>query len=127
MIGAPAPPATESSGAELRVPLIGVDGPELDACGTIGRITGLEKERLTELPVKAAPSAEAARTDILHQADLVWLCEADGEWQGIVYATGEFQDLGDCRVSIPVPTPLQYSGPCSSGWISGHYIHIVTG
>ena len=40
--------------------------------------------------------------DKLPLSTLVWLCEADEDWQGIVYPTGNNQELGDCRVSSSV-------------------------
>ena len=57
---------------------------------------------------------------------LVWLCEGEGPWQGIVYAP-QGKDFGECLVSNPVARPEPYSGPCRFGWVDGHYIQLTAG
>lgn len=106
---------------------MGRDGPDLDACGGIGRVSGLNPEGDNFLSVRAAPALRAKETDRLHTATLVWLCDVDGDWQGIVYASGAFQELGDCRVSSPVAEPHAYDGPCKSGWVAAKYLSLVAG
>lgn len=111
-----------------QIPLIGSDGPQLDACGGVGRVATLD----THLPVRERPDQYAQEKDRLPPATLVWLCDKnDGEngedWQGIVYPTGEHQDLGDCRVSSPVAAPEPYKGPCRSGWVLARNLRLVAG
>ena len=104
-------------------PMIGLDGPDLDACGGIGSIKRLEPD----LAVFERPEDYAREKDRLPAGTLVWLCQGRGAWQGVVYATGEFQDLGDCRVSSPIATPRVYDGPCASGWVVASSINLVAG
>jgi len=110
-----------------QVPLIGNEGPDLDACIGIGRVSTLEPD----LAVREQPGDYARQKDRLPHSTLVWLCEKGGgengeDWQGIVYPSGEYQDLGDCRVSSPVPEPRPYAGPCRFGWVIARDIRLVT-
>lgn len=115
-------PAQVAASEQEQVPRIGLDGPELDACGGIGSVTHFEPE----IAVLEAPDAYAREKDRLPIRSLVWLCEAVGDYQGIVYATGEFQDLGDCRVSRPIATPQAYNGPCAHGWVMALNLSLVS-
>lgn len=109
--------------ATPRVPMVGGDGPETDACGGIGRVFTLEDV----LEVREEPDQYARRKGELPPRTLVWLCEGQGEWQGIVYPTGDFQDMGDCRVSTPVAAPRSYDGPCQHGWVMARNLQLVAG
>ena len=121
-VAGPPAPAMEIP-SEPRAPMIGLDGPSLDACGGLGRIGGAYRK----LAVREGPSENARTSETLQESMLVWLCEADGDWQGIVYARGQFQDVGDCRVSTPVPEPRPYDGPCRMGWVLAKDIEFLAG
>jgi hypothetical protein len=108
--------------AAERVPIIGNDGPDMDACAGIARIFTMEEL----LSVYEEPDQYARKKGGLPTSMLVWLCEAEGDWQGIVYPTGEFQDLGDCRVSTPVSQPRAYEGPCEYGWVMASNLNLTT-
>lgn len=112
---------------ENRPVLIGRDGPEIDACGAVGKVTGLNPEKKEQLPVRQSPQPAGSETDHLDAATLVWLCDADGDWQGIVYPQGTYQDLGDCRVSGPVSEQKAYTGPCKYGWVPAKNLELVAG
>ncbi|MBD3730821.1 MAG: hypothetical protein IE933_14070 [Sphingomonadales bacterium] len=119
--GPPGPPAQEA--VSPVTPMIGLEGPELDACGGIGSIGNYQASEV----VRSAPDDGAAEADRLPHTTLVWLCEAKGEWQGIVYPSGEFQDLGDCQVSSPVSEARAYDGPCRFGWVRAGQLQLVAG
>ena len=106
---------------------VGGEGPELDACVAVGRVTGLDPEGDNYLAVRARPHLSGHENDRLDPATLVWLCDKDGDWQGIVYPHGAYQDLGDCRVSSPVTAPEPYGGPCRQGWVLAKYLDLVAG
>lgn len=122
-----AAPAQAEHARDTAPVIIGKEGPELDACIAIGRVTGLDPDGDNYLAVRAVPHTSGHENDRLGAATLVWLCDKDGEWQGIVYPQGSYQDLGDCRVSGPVPVPRPYSGPCRHGWVLAKYLDIVAG
>lgn len=115
-------PVHVAASEQEQVPRIGLDGPELDACGGIGSVTHFEPE----IAVLEAPDDYAREKDRLPIRTLVWLCEAVGDYQGVVFAKGEFQDLGDCRVSRPIAAPQAYDGPCSSGWVRATNLSLVS-
>jgi len=111
-----------------QIPLIGSEGPSEDACIGVGTIRTLDPE----LPVRERPDPYAREKDRLPSATLVWICDKgegeDGaEWQGIVYPKGEFQELGDCKVSARVAEPQPYNGPCRSGWVLARDLRLVLG
>lgn len=110
-----------------RVPMVGMEGPETDACPGIGRIAVFEAKKGDFMRVRLDAHDGGAVKDKLPLSTLVWLCEADEGWQGIVYPIGDNQDLGDCRVSSAIATPEPYSGPCQFGWVEAKYIELVAG
>lgn len=109
------------------VPMVGRDGPDMDACGGVGRVSRVNPTRDGLLPVFPQPSDQGRAKDRLVPDTLVWLCDAQGDWQGIVYAGDRFQELGDCRVSSPVAEPKPYDGPCRSGWVPARFLYVVAG
>jgi hypothetical protein len=120
-------PAMASSSEPLQPPLVGRDGPETDACSALGKVYRLGATGEAQLPVRAAPGPGTMETDRLEPGTLVWLCDADGDWQGIVYPSGKYQELGDCRVGTPVAQPQTYAGPCRHGWVAGANIELIAG
>lgn len=114
-------------GKQIRTPMVGLEGPETDACPGIGRVNGLEPRKGDLLRVRSEANEASEVTDELAVSTLVWLCEADDEWQGIVYPKGEFQELGDCRVSSALAKPEPYAGPCHFGWVQAKYVELVAG
>ncbi|HSG33119.1 MAG TPA: hypothetical protein VLA37_01185, partial [Sphingomonadaceae bacterium] len=110
-----------------RVPRIGLDGPELDACSSIGKVFNLYETGRPYLSVRSIPGNGSREKARLYPGVLVWMCESDGDWQGIVFASGNYQDLGDCRLGTPVAQPQAYDGPCLHGWVPGRYIDFVAG
>ncbi len=110
-----------------RIPVIGLQGPDSDACPAIGRIAMFEPKKGDFMRVYTDSSDLAPIKDQLQLSSLVWLCEADEGWQGIVYPKNETQDLGDCRVSAALSDPEPYNGPCNFGWVEAKYIELVAG
>jgi len=125
----PAAPERETGteAGEARPVTIGLEGPGSDACGAVGRVSGLTPLGEISLPVHERPTSRSGILDRLAPRMLVWLCEAEGEWQGVVFPSGEFQELGDCRVGSPVAAPRAYDGPCRSGWVLGKNLELVAG
>ena len=121
------PPGTSSSQSSAQPVRIGLDGPELDACGGIGKVVRIGLTRERTLAVRGEPAPRGKELARLESGTLVWLCEGADDYQGIVYASGQFQDLGDCRVSSPVREPEDYTGPCKQGWVEAKYIDLVAG
>lgn len=121
------PPAPVDNQYEGRAPIVGLEGPSSDACPGIGRISGFEARKGDFIRVRIDADEYAPTKDKIDLSTLVWLCEADKDWQGIVYPIGENQDLGDCRVSSALPVAEPYDGPCQFGWVPAKYIDLVAG
>lgn len=119
-------PAYQAQEPEV-VPMVGREGPEADACVGIGSVFGLNPNGEEFLAVRERPDEYAPKKGELSSSTLIWLCDADGDWQGIVYPTGEDQELSDCEASVPMDEPEPYTGPCESGWIPARNIQLVLG
>ncbi|MXO64493.1 hypothetical protein [Altericroceibacterium endophyticum] len=116
-----------------QIPVLGLEGAEADACAAIGRITGLADTNSfsasldTSIPVRSYPDEGAAEKERLSRSTIVWLCDHEGRWQGVVYPSGPYQEIGDCRVSTPIAEPEPYTGPCAYGWVLARNISLIAG
>lgn len=98
--------------------------PDLDACGALGEVSGLDPAGDHFLSLRSGPGARYAELARLHTGQRLWLCEQRGAWLGVVFG----QDEGtDCRVSSPSPGRRPYRGPCRSGWVHERYVTLLAG
>ena len=117
---APAQPA-----ARLDVPVMAGGEEELDACGSAGRIVGLNPRGDGFLSVRSGPGGKPYREiDRLHNGNAVIVCDEQGPWLAVVY--GRFAE-DDCGVGTPWPVRKPYAGPCRFGWVHSRYVKIVAG
>ena len=114
--------------AEATVPVrIGThEQPDLDACLSVGEVSGLKPGGDGFLAVRSGPGTKYALTDKLSAGRRLHLCDekVDGEWIGIVYTD---DDTLDCGVSSPVESPRVYRGTCKSGWVNKRWVRVVAG
>ncbi len=115
-----------SFGIEQRPVRIGFDGPEMDACGGYGEITGLNPDGDNFLSVRAAPDAAGEELDRLTSGTGVSMCENVDGWIGIVYE-GSGAAGTSCGTGSPVADVSDYDGPCRSGWISQRFVELIAG
>jgi len=120
------PKMSKAQGSAGRPVQIGLDGPQFDACGSNGRVVGLNPNGDNFLAVKSSPSLSARRTDKLGPGQEVHVCDTVGEWHSIVYEPSGGPSAR-CGVTSPVEAPRAYSGPCQSGWVFAKYIDIYAG
>lgn len=116
------------SSADNAVMPVMVGGEEdLDACGSVGVVSGLAPRGDGFLAVRTGANASYKLVDKLLEGQQVLMCStsADGKWYGIVYAP-ENKDL-DCGVSSPISPAQPYQGKCKSGWVSGRWIKQIAG
>lgn len=108
----------------MRPVFYGKDGPDLDACGGVGKVSGLKADGDNFLSVRALPSIKGDEMDQIKNDQQVFFCEEDGPWIGIVYdKTGS----KDCGTGSPVPEATTYVGPCDSGWVDSNYVRLIAG
>ncbi|HEY5722716.1 MAG TPA: SH3 domain-containing protein [Allosphingosinicella sp.] len=106
---------------------IGLAGADLDACLSVGEVSGLNRRGDNFLAVRAAPSARAPMLARLRKGHRVQVCDkAAGGWLGIVYDRDPSGER-DCGTGSPVPRPRAYDGACGAGWVSARYVTIVAG
>ena len=98
----------------------GNDG--LDACMTLGAVTGLKRDGDNFLAVREGPGTRFPKIDELPQGYRIWLCDEKGGWIGIVYG-----HPNRCGVDTPMARRQAYKGPCASGWVSAKYVKELAG
>lgn len=107
---------------------VGMDHPDLDACGAWAEVRGLKPDGDGFLAVRSGPGAGFALRDRLREGDTFFLCaeSADGQWVSIVYPR-KGQGASACGVSSPVPRPTAYRGPCAYGWVHVRWVNVLAG
>ena len=95
----------------------------LDPCG-FGQINAPEPD--SAVMVFAGPDTEMDVVDYLTHTDKVWMCQdVDGFW-GVVYPAPATDT--DCEVSSSdFVGVVNYSGPCSTGWIKAEWVELLAG
>ena len=120
-------PATGGYDGPIPKPIrVGTDGPEMDACGTYGEVSGLNPDGDNYLSVRDAPSNKVKERDRIGNGHGVNICAESNGWYGIVYDIEGDSGI-DCEVGSPVPTPRNYTGPCAQGWVSKKFVTITAG
>jgi hypothetical protein len=110
----------------LATPVIVGSDDNLDACPSLGVVSGLNPKRDGFLAVRSGASTKHALIDKLQKGQKVFICSTskDGNWYGVVYSHG---DVDDCGVTSPVNTAQPYKGKCKSGWVNAHWIKLLAG
>lgn len=91
--------------------------PDLDACGGVGWIKGINKNGDGFVSVRNGPSTKyKIKNKIYKNGTQVFICDDSGKWIGVVYGKD------DCDVSSPILKRQSYKGQCRSGWIYGKYV-----
>lgn len=94
---------------------------------SLGQVTGLDPQGDNFLAVRSGPGSNNSQIDVLHQGDLVYFCDANGRWMGIVYQPGLGPGNDTCGVPQPISPRRPYTGPCRSGWVYDAYVEIIAG
>ncbi|MFT3808086.1 hypothetical protein [Arenimonas sp.] len=128
VLAAPLAIAWPLAAGEASVPVrIGThEQPDLDACLSVGEVSGLKPSGDGFLAVRRGPGTHYAIADKLTAGRRFHLCDwkEEGGWHGIVYSP---DGSLDCGVSSPVASPRVYSGKCKSGWVNRRWVKVVAG
>lgn len=110
----------------LAMPVIVGSDDYLDACPSLGVVSGLKSKGDGFLAVRSGASTKYALIDKLQNDQKVFICNTskDGNWYGVVYSQG---DVDDCGVTSPVYPAQPYKGKCKSGWVNAHWIKLLAG
>jgi hypothetical protein len=108
---------------KLDVPIL-VGGTELDACGSLAEVKGLDAAGDNFLSVRSGPAATFREIDRLKAGDRVIICGEKGVWYAAVYPWSSGRD---CKVGTRWPKRAAYTGPCKSGWIHSKFVEIIAG
>ena len=122
---APALIASHPAPGMQRDVIVGRDGPNLDACSSVGRVTNLKPGGDNFLSVRAAPDTRAVEKDRLKADEMVAMCDEAGDWIGVVYRPPEGTET--CGTGTPSAYLGAYRGPCRYGWVHGDYIELIAG
>ncbi len=130
---APSPSGETADAADMAyngpIPMpivIGSDGPEADACGTLAKVMPLDGKDVNYLSVRDAPDGSTKERDRLEPGQQVSVCASHGAWSGVVYAAPG-SETQDCGVGSPVAAQEPYSGPCRQGWVASQYLEMIAG
>lgn len=110
-------------GTNRYLPII-VGGDDLDACGSSGRISGLEQTGSQSIAVRTAPTGHSVAE--VPDGEVVFMCDEISDYVGIVFPDLR-QSLEDCDVSSPSNSLRFYDGPCLYGWVPRKFITLVAG
>ena len=123
-----ATPAPAQQAPDVPV-MVGDDTPIDAASCSLGQVTGLDPQGDNFLAVRAGPGSGNAQIDALHQDDLVFVCDGDGRWLGIVYWPGHRQGSSatECGATAPISPRQPYAGPCRTGWVFDGYVAQIAG
>ena len=98
---------------------------EVDACGSLSKVSGLRKGGDGFLAVREAPNVRAREVDRLKNSEFVIECDAKGDWVGIVFEkspAARKKHPTSCGTSSPKKERGPYQGPCKSGWAHRKWI-----
>ena len=114
-----------SAGDNTATPVMVGGTEDLDACTSLGVVSGLDPEGDAFLAVRAAANSSAKVLDKLPEGKKIHLCDSspDGKWLGIVYTKKGI----DCGVSSPIRPAQPYKGRCHSGWVSVRWVKVIAG
>jgi hypothetical protein len=109
--------AAAASAATPAVPVNIGDVPELDACVSWGVVTA------AKLTVRGGPGTKYPAIDTVSGLQGLNLCDARGDWIGVVYSPGA--GPADCGVAMKLPARQAYAGPCRSGWVHKAHVRVA--
>jgi hypothetical protein len=102
------------------------DDGQLDACASLGAVSGLDPKGDRFLAVRSGPGTRYLLLDKLLEGQKVFACSVspDRRWYGVVYTRSSDED---CGITSPVSPPQPYSGKCDSGWVNARWVKIIAG
>lgn len=111
---------------EVTTPVIVGSDDDLDACSSLGMVSGLNPKGDGFLAVRSGKNATAPLVDKLLENQKVFICNTskDGKWLGVVYS---LDNINDCGVTSAVNPAQPYKGKCKSGWVSTRWIKLLAG
>ncbi|MEL7188081.1 MAG: integron [Pseudomonadota bacterium] len=109
-----------------RLIMVGHDGPDFDACASIGQVHGLKNDGDGFLSVRIAPGTASKERDQLPNGIRLSLCDAHEDWYGVVYQKPG-DDLADCGTGTPSAYVGAYRGPCRYGWVHKYFVEHLAG
>ncbi|KWV92984.1 hypothetical protein [Erythrobacter sp. YT30] len=123
-------PVTATATADIetgeRLIMVGHDGPNYDACASVGQVHGLTRGGDGFLSVRIAPGTASKERDRLLNGTRLSLCDAHEDWYGVVYQKPG-DDLVDCGTGTPSAYKGAYRGPCRYGWVHKYFVEHLAG
>ena len=118
-------PASQADPVKLAVPVIATGDGLLDACGALGRVSGLDPAGDNFLAVRSGPDGKQQEIDRLSSGAEVTICDEQGSWLGVVYP--QKGSAMDCGIDALPTGQAPYAGPCRSGWVHQTFVEVVAG
>jgi hypothetical protein len=95
----------------------------LDACSSLGRVSGLKDVKGNFLALRSFPGTDGALLQELPNGQDLWLCDQADGWFGVIVPDATL----DCGNTSPITDKAPYSGPCTSGWVYGKFVELEAG
>ena len=112
------------AGNSKTVPVMVGGEADLDACGGVGKVSGLNPKGDGFLAVRSGPGEGYDMVDRIFNGQLFYACDEKGKWVGIVYSESK---NADCKVSSPIARRQVYRGPCKQGWVHSKFTRMIAG
>ena len=121
----PAIAATPGTSPGSSVPVMVRAETELDACGSLAEVGGLNARGQNYLSLRRGPASTYGETDRLGSGTRVLVCEEREGWLGVLVVPQEGVHV--CAVDQPARGGHAYRGRCRSGWVSQKYVRDLAG
>jgi hypothetical protein len=118
-------PAAQAETLKAAVPVTASTDGIMDACGSVGRVTGLDPKGDNFLSVRSGPGGKYGEIDRLSSGVDVFICDERGPWLGVVYPPDD--TTSDCATDGFSAEETPYRGPCRSGWIHQAFVEVIAG
>lgn len=118
-------PLTPATAQDTTRPVMVGGSTDFDACAMVGQMRGFDPRAPFGHPLRAAPSEEATKLGRLRARQMLWICEAENGWLGVVIIPKD-RDR-DCGVSSPIAVQEAYAGPCRAGWLPARLVTPIAG
>ena len=98
-----------------------------DAC-SFGAVLPWRGPAGDSVDVRSGPGPQYPVVDRLPTGHEFSLCGGSKGWMGVVYRPQGVVKGFDCGpLGTPVPEPLEYRGPCKSGWVPMEKVEVIAG
>ncbi|MFC3219377.1 integron [Tianweitania populi] len=117
--------AAKAESATPSVPVTASSDGIMDACNSVGRVTGLDPKGDNFLSVRSGPGGKYTEIARLASGADIFICDERSPWLGVIYPADDA--TVDCGTDAYSGEAKPYTGPCRSGWIHQKFVQVIAG